>query len=133
MSKTWQITTLPNALRIVTTPIPTTQAAAVSLFVGVGSRSEPQHLNGITHFLEHMIFKGTGKRPAANMIAEEIEGAGGSLNAYTTKENTCYWQIVPFNRLETALDVTADMLLNSTLAVEEIDRERTVVQQELKS
>ena len=87
MSKTWQITTLPNALRIVTTPIPTTQAAAVSLFVGVGSRSEPQHLNGIAHFLEHMIFKGTGKRPAANMIAEEIEGAGGSLNAYTTKEN----------------------------------------------
>jgi predicted Zn-dependent peptidase len=132
MSKTWQTTTLPNGLRIVTTPIPTTQAATVSLFVGVGSRSEPQHLNGITHFLEHMIFKGTKKRPAANMIAEEIEGAGGTLNAYTSKENTCYWQIVPFDRLHIALDVTADMLLHSTLATEEIDRERTVVQQELK-
>ncbi|MGK2965921.1 MAG: M16 family metallopeptidase [Tepidiformaceae bacterium] len=126
------ITTLSNGLRIVTTEMPSTQAVSVSLFVGVGSRSEPQRLNGITHFLEHMVFKGTEKRPDAVMIAGEIEGAGGTLNAYTNKEYTCYWNIVPFDRFETALDVAADMLLNSKLEQVEIDRERTVVQQELK-
>ena len=132
MAATWELTTLPNGLRIVTTPMPTTQAVSVNLFVGVGSRSEPQRINGITHFLEHMVFKGTERRPDAIMIAEEIEGAGGTLNAYTNKEFTCYWNLVPFDRFETALDVAADMLLNSKLEQVEIDRERTVVQQELK-
>lgn len=132
LAVTWELTTLPNGLRIVTTPMPATQAVSVNLFVGVGSRSEPQRINGITHFLEHMVFKGTERRPDAIMIAEEIEGAGGTLNAYTNKEFTCYWNIVPFDRFETALDVAADMLLNSRLEQTEIDRERTVVQQELK-
>ncbi len=132
LAESIQISTLPNGLRIVTTAMPATQAVSVNLFVGVGSRSEPQRLNGITHFLEHMVFKGTDKRPEAIMIAEEIEGAGGTLNAYTNKEFTCYWNIVPYDRLATALDVTADMLLHSRLEQSEIDRERTVVQQELK-
>ncbi|MEO9256379.1 MAG: pitrilysin family protein [Tepidiformaceae bacterium] len=132
MAVTWETTTLPNGLRIVTTPMPVTQAVSVNIFVGVGSRSEPQRINGITHFLEHMVFKGTEKRPDATIIAEEIEGAGGTLNAYTNKEYTCYWNIVPFDRFETALDVEADMLLSSKLEQVEIDRERTVVQQELK-
>ena len=79
-----------------------------------------------------MVFKGTTRRPNANMIAEAIEGAGGSLNAYTNKEFTCYYNMVPYDRYETAIDVTLDMLLNSLLEQEEIDRERTVVQQELK-
>ncbi len=128
----WELTTLANGLRIVTTPMPSTQAASVNIFVGVGSRSEPARLNGITHFLEHMVFKGTTKRPDAILIAQEIEGAGGTLNAYTNKEFTCYWNIVPFDRFETALDVAADMLLDSLLLQEEIDRECPVVQQELK-
>ncbi|MBI5946759.1 MAG: insulinase family protein [Chloroflexi bacterium] len=132
MAITWEQTTLPNGLRIVTTPMPTTQAVSINVFVGVGSRSESQHLNGITHFLEHMVFKGTERRPDAIMIAQAIEGAGGTLNAYTNKEFTCYWNIVPYDRFETALDVAADMLLHSKLEQEEIDRERTVVQQELK-
>lgn len=132
MAVTWDISTLPNGLRIVTTPMPSTQAVSVNLFVGVGSRSEPQRLNGVTHFLEHMVFKGTTRRPDAMIIAEEIEGAGGTLNAYTNKEFTCYWNIVPFDRFETALDVAADMLLNSKLEEVEIEREKTVVQQELK-
>ena len=123
---------LSNGLRVVTTPIPTTQAVSVSLFVGVGSRSEPRRLNGITHFLEHMVFKGTERRPDAILIAQAIEGAGGTLNAYTNKEFTCYWNIVPYSHVETALDVAADMLRNSRLDQTEIDRERTVVQQELK-
>jgi predicted Zn-dependent peptidase len=125
-------TTLGNGLRIVTTPMPATQAVSVNIFVGVGSRSEPQRLNGITHFLEHMVFKGTEARPDATVIAQEIEGAGGTLNAYTNKEFTCYWNIVPFDRFATAIDVAADMLLNSKLEQVEIDRERSVVQQELK-
>jgi predicted Zn-dependent peptidase len=132
LAVTWDMTTLPNGLRICTTPMPTTQAVSINLFVGAGSRSEPQRLNGITHFLEHMVFKGTERRPDAIVIAQEIEGAGGTLNAYTNKEFTCYWNIVPFDRFETALDVATDMLLNSKLEQEEIDRERTVVQQELK-
>ncbi len=132
MAIAFEQSTLPNGMRIVTTPMPTTQAVSVNIFVGVGSRSEPQRLNGITHFLEHMVFKGTERRPDAIMIAQEVEGAGGTLNAYTNKEFTCYWNIVPFDRFETALDVSADMLLNSRLEQVEIDRERTVVQQELK-
>ncbi|MFN0145688.1 MAG: M16 family metallopeptidase [Dehalococcoidia bacterium] len=128
----YEQTTLANGFRIVTTPMPMTQAVSVNIFVGVGSRSEPQRLNGITHFLEHMVFKGTERRPDATMIAQEVEGAGGTLNAYTNKEFTCYWNIVPFDRFATALDVSADMLLHSKLEQVEIDRERTVVQQELK-
>lgn len=128
----WDLATLANGLRIVTTPMPATQAVSVNIFVGVGSRSEPARLNGITHFLEHMVFKGTDKRPDAILIAQEIEGAGGTLNAYTNKEFTCYWNIVPFDRFPTALDVAADMLLHSKLEQEEIDRECPVVQQELK-
>jgi predicted Zn-dependent peptidase len=112
--------------------MPATQSVSVNIFVGVGSRSEPARLNGITHFLEHMVFKGTEKRPDAIMIAEEIEGAGGTLNAYTNKEFTCYWNIVPFDRFAIALDVAADMLLHSKLDQVEIDRECPVVQQELK-
>src|SRR3990172_7468273 len=108
----WEISTLPNGVRVVTTPIPSTQAVSTSIFVGVGSRSEPRRLNGITHFLEHMVFKGTERRPDAQIIAEEVEGAGGTLNAYTNKEFTCYWNIVPYTRFETAIDVAGDMLLH---------------------
>jgi predicted Zn-dependent peptidase len=132
VSEPWIITTLDNGLRVVTTPMPTTQAVSVDIFVGVGSRSEPERLNGITHFLEHMVFKGTERRPDAVLIARDIEGAGGTLNAYTNKEFTCYWNIVPYDRFTVGLDVAADMLLNSQLLETEIDRERTVVQQELK-
>ena len=132
MAVTFELSTLSNGLRVVTTPMPTTQAVSVNLFVGVGSRSEPKRLNGITHFLEHMVFKGTERRPDAILIAQAIEGAGGTLNAYTNKEFTCYWNIVPYDRFSIALDVAADMLRNSKLEQEEIDRERTVVQQELK-
>lgn len=128
----YQVSTLQNGLRVITATLPASQAVSVNLFVGVGSRCEPAHLNGITHFLEHMVFKGTEKRPSAIHIAQEIEGAGGTLNAYTNKEFTCYWNIVPFDRFPTAIDVAADMLLHSKLEQEEIERECPVVQQELK-
>jgi predicted Zn-dependent peptidase len=128
----WQVSKLHNGLRVVTTPVPTAQSVSVNVFVGVGSRGEDRRTNGVSHFMEHMLFKGTKKRPDATTIAEAIEGAGGVLNAYTSKELTCYWNQVPYDRLDRAMDVLADMYRDSVLAQEEIDRERTVVQQEIR-
>lgn len=129
---TWEIAVLRNGLRVVTTPVPTAQSVSVNVFVGVGSRAEERRTNGVSHYLEHMLFKGTQRRPTAIEIAEAIEGAGGVLNAYTTKELTCYWNQVPDDRLELAMDVLADMIAHATLSQEEIDRERTVVQAEIR-
>jgi predicted Zn-dependent peptidase len=119
-------------MRVVTTPVPTAQSVSVNIFVGVGSRGENKRTNGLSHYLEHMMFKGTERRTSAIEIAEAIEGAGGVLNAYTTQELTCYWNQVPFDKLGLAMDVLADMMRCSLLAQEEIDRERTVVQQEIR-
>jgi len=132
MSITWEISELDSGLRVVTTPVSTAQSVSVNVFVGAGSRGEGERTKGLAHFLEHMVFKGTEKRPTAIDIAEAIEGAGGVLNAYTAKEITCYWNHVPFDRLELAMDVLADMLTHSRLDQEEIDRERSVVQQEIR-
>ncbi len=132
MTITWEISELANGLRVVTTPLPTAQSVSASLFVGTGSRAEDRHLQGLAHFLEHMVFKGSERRPSAMAIAEAIEGAGGVLNAYTTKEITCFWNHLPFEKLELALDVLADMLLHPLLDSIEIDRERSVVQQEIR-
>lgn len=127
-----QITTLPNGLRVIVTPVPTAQAAAVTFFVGVGSRNEEPETNGVSHFIEHMLFKGTTKRPTAPEISQAIEGAGGSLNAFTTKEVTCYWNNLPFEHVDTGIEVLADMLLNSVMDPQEVERERPVVQQEIR-
>lgn len=132
MTVQWQIDTLANGLRLVTTPVPGAQSASVNVFVGVGSRCERQTVNGISHYMEHMLFKGTSERPNAIQIAEAIEGYGGALNAYTSKELTCYWNHVPYDVAGHALTVLADMLLRSLLESEEIDKERSVVKQEIK-
>ena len=132
MDITWEISRLSNGLRVVTTPVPTAQSVSVNLFVGIGSRGEDRRTNGLSHYMEHMLFKGTPRRPNAIVVAEAIEGAGGVLNAYTSKELTCYWNQVPFDKLDRAMDVLADMYRNAKLEQEEIDRERTVVQQELR-
>jgi predicted Zn-dependent peptidase len=132
MSITWEISELDSGLRVVTTPVPTAQSVSVNVFIGAGSRGEEQRTMGLAHFLEHMVFKGTKKRPSAIAIAEAIEGAGGVLNAYTSKELTCYWNHVPFDRLDLAMDVLSDMLANSLLNQQEIERERSVVQQEIR-
>ena len=129
---TWQIDTLDSGMRVVTTPVPTAQSVSVNMFVGVGSRSEERRTNGASHYLEHMMFKGTERRKSAIEIAEAIEGAGGVLNAYTSQELTCYWNQVPFDKLPLAMDVLVDTMRNSLLEQEEIDRERTVVQQEIR-
>lgn len=132
MTIEWEVSTLPVGLRVLTVPMPHAQSVSTAFFVGIGSRGEDQPTNGLSHYLEHMLFKGTERRPDAQAISEAIEGAGGVLNAYTTRELTCYWNTVPFEGAETSIDVTADMLQHSLLAAEEIDRERTVVQQEIR-
>lgn len=132
MPDPWQITTLSNGLRVVTQTIPTAQSASVNIFAGVGSRAETRRLNGVSHYLEHMLFKGTPSRPTAIIVSEQVEGAGGTLNAYTSREVTCYWDLVPYDRFETGMDVLCDIYLNALLEQEEVERERNVVQQEIK-
>lgn len=131
-SSPYDVTVLDGGLRVITSPVPTAQSASVSFFVGVGSRTERPEVNGISHYLEHMLFKGTERRPTAPEISEAIEGAGGGLNAFTTRELTCYWNRLPFERWATGIEVLSDMLQHSLLAAEEVDRERTVVQQEIR-
>ena len=126
-----EITVLDNGLRVVTSTVPTAQSAAVACFVGIGSRGEEPRTNGASHYLEHMLFKGTPSRTAIE-ISQAIEGAGGTLNAYTTRELTCYWNNVPYEAAETGIEIIGDMLQHSLLEQEEIDRERTVVQQEIR-
>jgi predicted Zn-dependent peptidase len=129
---TWEIETLENGLRVVTTPVPTAQSVSVNVFVGVGSRAEDRRTNGLSHYLEHMLFKGTEERPTAIAISEAIEGAGGNMNAGTDKELTVYYNLMPYEKLPLAMDVLADMIQRSLIDAEELDRERTVVQQEIK-
>ena len=132
MTISWDISELPNGLRVVTTPLATAQSVSVSLFTGTGSRAEERGSQGLAHFLEHMIFKGSERRPTAMAIAEAVEGAGGVLNAYTTKEITCFWNHLPYDKLDLAMDVLADMVLHPLLDSQEMERERSVVQQEIR-
>jgi predicted Zn-dependent peptidase len=132
MTISWEISELANGLRVVVTPLATAQSVSINLFIGAGSRAEERASQGLAHFLEHMIFKGSERRPTAMAIAEAIEGAGGVLNAYTAKEVTCFWNHLPFDKLELAMDVLADMLLHPLLDSQEMERERSVVQQEIR-
>lgn len=127
----YEKTTLPNGLRIVTATLPHTRSVSVNLFVGAGSRYERDEEAGISHFVEHMLFKGTARRPTPREIAETIEGVGGVMNAATDKELTVYWCKVPSAHFERALDVLADNLHHSLLQPEEIEKERAVIIEEL--
>ena len=121
---------LPNGLRIVSEQIDGVPSVTVGIWVESGSRFEPRHLGGISHFLEHLLFKGTERRSAAQ-IAEEIDAVGGVLNAFTGKEYTCYYARVLAEHTSLATDLLADLFLHSRLDREEIDRERTVILQEI--
>jgi predicted Zn-dependent peptidase len=127
----YEKTVLENGLRILTSPLPHTRSVSVALFVGAGSRYEDDSVAGISHFLEHMLFKGTHKRGTPREIAEAIEGVGGVMNAATDKELTVYWAKVPIDHFSVALDVLLDQLLNSRLDPLELERERKVVIEEL--
>lgn len=127
---TVKTTTLDNGLRIITDDIPGILSASLGLWVDVGARYESLEMNGISHFLEHMAFKGTTSR-SAKQIAEEIENVGGHLNAYTSKENTAYHARVLENDVPLALEIIADIIQNSTFEPAEVEREREVILQEI--
>jgi len=123
-------TTLANGLQIATYAMPSAHSVAVSVGVNVGARHEPEALNGISHMLEHMAFKGTKKRNAQE-IAECFDAVGGHLNAYTSMEHTVYYARVLRENLDVAVDVLSDIVQHSTFAKEELERERMVILQEL--
>jgi predicted Zn-dependent peptidase len=124
------ITTLSNGMRVVTDRIKSVESASLGIWVGVGARHEAEEVNGVAHMLEHMAFKGT-KRRSARGIAEEIEAVGGSLNAYTSRENTAYFARVLKDDVPLSIDILADILQHSTFDNEELTRERAVVIQEI--
>jgi predicted Zn-dependent peptidase len=121
---------LNNGLRIATDRIETVDTVSLGIWVDVGTRHEPAEINGVAHFLEHMAFKGTERRSAL-AIAEEIEAVGGHLNAYTSRESTAYYAKVLKEDVPLALDILADILQHSTFEAEELERERTVILQEI--
>jgi predicted Zn-dependent peptidase len=124
-------TTLKNGLRIVTIPMTGTETVTVTVMVGVGSRYESEKEAGISHFIEHMFFKGTKKRPTTLDISSELDSIGGEFNAFTSKDKTAYYAKVDAKHLHRALDVVADMYLHSKLEEKEIDKERGTILQEL--
>lgn len=123
--------TLANGVRVLVEPVTHVKSAAIGLWCRTGSGHEFDNEAGITHLIEHMLFKGT-KRRSAKEIAESIEGRGGSLNAFTDKEATCYYCRVLSDDVENGIDVLTDMMLNSLIDPEELSREEQVVIEEIK-
>jgi predicted Zn-dependent peptidase len=123
---------LKNKLRVLVTPLPSVESCTAIILVGAGSRYEKKRENGIAHFLEHMFFKGTKKRPSALEISSLIDGIGGEFNAFTSKEYTGFYIKARANHLDLVLDVLSDMLLNSKFDQAEIERERGVIFEELR-
>jgi len=125
-----QLTTLPSGLRIATCEMPHVETAAVGIWAGVGGRHEPARLNGISHFIEHMLFKGTTRR-TARRIMEEVEGVGGDMNAFTAEERTCYYAAAAVEFFPRLCDVLTDLYLNPRFAPQDIERERGVIEEEI--
>jgi len=123
---------LPSGLRIVTERMPQVRTAAMGIWVNAGSRYEPAGQHGISHFLEHLFFKGTASRSALE-IAQAADEIGGQMNAFTDREQTVFFVKVLSTHFEQAVEIVADMLLRSTLAPEAIERERQVIAEEIKS
>ena len=125
-------TVLKNGVRVVTETIPYVRSVSVGVWANVGSRDERPDQNGITHFLEHMVFKGTKKR-SIREIARSIESRGGYLNAFTTKENTCFYARILDINISHTVDVLSDLVRNATFNQGEMEKEKLVVLEELKS
>ncbi|NKB46060.1 MAG: insulinase family protein [Alphaproteobacteria bacterium] len=125
-----QTTTLESGLRIVTDPVPSVETTAVGVWVAAGTRHETIEVNGISHLLEHMAFKGTNQR-TAYQIAEQMDNVGGQLNAYTSRDHTAYYAKVLKEDLPLAVDILSDILLDATMDEEEFAREQQVVVQEI--
>lgn len=132
MSKVnYQLTRFSNHPQVLTVPMRERESCSVAVWVKVGGRYEPRRLSGVSHFLEHMLFKGTRKR-SSRQIKNEIEGVGGALNAFTSEETTCYFAKLPAAHFPQALDVLSDMVKEAALAPAELARERSVILEEIK-
>ena len=125
-----EVSSLPNGLRVVSEHRLGLETVSVGIWADVGARHEDARLNGISHFLEHMLFKGTKSRSAKDIVLD-IESVGGQLNAYTTRDNTTFYARVLKNDLQLALTVLSDMVLNSVCDPKEIEREKDVILQEI--
>ncbi|RSK54864.1 M16 family metallopeptidase [Bacillus canaveralius] len=123
--------TCQNGVRVVLENIPTVRSVAIGVWIGTGSRNEVPEINGVSHFLEHMFFKGTTTRTARE-IAESFDSIGGQVNAFTSKEYTCYYAKVLDTHSQFALEVLSDMFFNSTFVEDELDKEKNVVFEEIK-
>jgi len=126
----YQVTRLQNGLTVATAEMPHMASVSLGLWVGVGGRFEPKELNGVSHFIEHMLFKGTRKR-SAKEISQSVEGIGGYLNAFTSEENTCFYSKARHDKFDELLDVLMDMFHNSVFESHEIEKERGVIKEEL--
>ncbi|TVT49273.1 insulinase family protein [Amycolatopsis rhizosphaerae] len=123
-------TVLPGGLRVITEQVPGVRSATVGLWVGIGSRDEPESVAGAAHYLEHLLFKGTTHR-SATQIAEEIDAVGGELNAFTAKEHTCYYAQVLDEDLPLAMDLVTDVVFEALCTDSDVDTERSVVLDEI--
>jgi predicted Zn-dependent peptidase len=126
-------TRLPNGIRVVTGNLPHTKAVSINFLFGAGSRYETDKLAGASHLFEHMLFKGTHKRPTPREIVEVVEGVGGTLNAFTERELTGYWCRLALPHYRQGLDLLADMVSNSILREDDITREKPVVYEEIRA
>ena len=128
----YQKLTLPNNLRVLTVQLPEAQTATVVVLVRTGSKFESKRINGVSHFLEHMLFKGTKKWPSKREFASLLDNVGASYNAFTSKEYTEYYIKVATRHIDLALDVVSEIYLNSLLDIREVEKERRVILEELK-
>lgn len=126
-------TVLANGVRVLSFAMPHVRSVSMILTYDIGSRHETDEHAGIAHFIEHMLFKGTPQHPQPELIAEAIEGVGGMLNAYTSREQTGYWAKVPSTHFASSFAVLADMLRNSLFVAEEIEKERDVIIEEIRA
>lgn len=131
MKQMYEKTVLDNGLRIVTHPMPKMQSVALGIWIKAGGRYESVEYKGISHYLEHLAFKGS-KNYSCRKIKESIEGVGGSLNGFTSEELTCYLTKLPHSYLDLALDILSDMVINPSLLQQDIEKERTVILEEIK-
>jgi predicted Zn-dependent peptidase len=131
MSQQYKKTALDNGLRIVGHQMRDRQSVALGIWINAGSRYEPDRFKGISHFLEHLVFKGTKKYSCRN-LKESIEGVGGALNGFTSEELTCYLVKIPGRHLELALGILSDMVINPSLPESEIEKEKQVILEEIK-
>ncbi|HTS17189.1 MAG TPA: pitrilysin family protein [Verrucomicrobiae bacterium] len=126
----FRIAQLPSGVRIATAEMAHMESVSLGVWVGVGGRYEPARLSGASHFIEHLLFKGTTRR-SARQISQTVEGIGGYLNAFTSEETTCYYAKASHKHVDTLLDVLTDMYVHPRFATPDIDKERGVIKEEL--